>query len=256
MSQEQPRRPQGGADPIKYGDVFDVSGKLQAEPIMPQDTATMQAAENMVLGQTRKGGITAVMQSAAEVNVQTGAVKPGQVSHVVRDQGMTISQANIGGRRVVSEAVGGQVVGGYVQPAVDTGKPGGALNRDAITIGEALEASALSAGDKPMEHSDAAAIQAAEVRATGNNETVPGGIASLAQAAGTRNTRTAADEDKTKLADVLMVVRTFLPGDKAVTREDADRMIVAEMRNKIEVTTTSGGVAESMAVAARLNQHK
>lgn len=108
MSQEQPRRPQGGAEPIKYGDVFDVSSKLQAEPIAPQDTATMQAAENMVLGQTRKGGITAVMQSAVDVNVQTGAVKPGQVSHVARDQGVTISQANIGGGRTVSEGAGGQ----------------------------------------------------------------------------------------------------------------------------------------------------
>ncbi|KAI6695555.1 hypothetical protein NL676_023265 [Syzygium grande] len=149
-----------------------------------------------------------------------------------------------------------KVVGGYVQPAVDTGKPGGALNRDAITSGEALEASALSAGDKPLEHSDAAAIQAAEVRATGNNETVPGGIASLAQATATRNTRTAANEDKTKLADVLMVATDVLPGDKAATREDADRMIMAEMRNKIEMTTTSGGVAESTAVAARLDQHE
>lgn len=73
-----------------------------------------------------------------------------------------------------------KVVGGYVQTAVDAGTPGGALNREAITIGEALEASTLSAGDKPLEQSDTAAIQAAEVRATGSNETMPGGIASLA----------------------------------------------------------------------------
>ncbi|KAK3415806.1 hypothetical protein EUGRSUZ_H01465 [Eucalyptus grandis] len=256
MSQEQPRRPQGGADPIKYGDVFDVSGELKGKPIAPRDAATMQAAENMVLGGTRQGGVAAVMQSAADVNVRTGAVRPGQVSDVARDQGVTISQANIGSRRVVSEAVGGQVVGGYVQPAVDTGKPGGALDRNAITIGEALEASALSAGDKPLEQSDAAAIQAAEVRATGSNGTMPGGIASLAQAAATRNARTAADEDKTKLADVLTIATDVLPGDKAVTREDADRVIVAEMRNKVEMTTTPGGVAESMAAAARLNQNK
>ncbi|KAI6695554.1 hypothetical protein NL676_023264 [Syzygium grande] len=80
MSQEQPRRPQGGAEPIQYGDVFDVSGKLQAEPIAPQDTATMQAAENMVLGQTRKGGITAVMQvgRGRERADRSGEARPGE----------------------------------------------------------------------------------------------------------------------------------------------------------------------------------
>ncbi|XP_048138124.1 late embryogenesis abundant protein D-34-like [Rhodamnia argentea] len=103
-----------------------------------------------------------------------------------------------------------KVVGGYVQTAVDAGTPGGALDRNAMTIGEALEASALSAGDKPLEQSNAAAIQEAEVRATGSNKTVPGGVASLAQSAATRNARTAADEDKTKLADVLMVVNDGL----------------------------------------------
>lgn len=36
-----------------------------------------------------------------------------------------------------------------------------------ITIGEALEAAALSAGDQPVEPSDAAAIEAAEARAAG-----------------------------------------------------------------------------------------
>lgn len=101
-------------------------------------------------------------------------------------------------------------MGGYVQTAVDAGTPGGALDRNAITIGEALEASALSAGDKPLEQSDAAAIRAAEVRATGSNETMPEGIASPARFAATRTARTAADEDKTKLADVLMVVNDGL----------------------------------------------
>ncbi|KAJ6397691.1 hypothetical protein OIU77_018657 [Salix suchowensis] len=36
-----------------------------------------------------------------------------------------------------------------------------------ITVGEVAEATALSCGQKPVEWSDAAAIQAAEVRATG-----------------------------------------------------------------------------------------
>lgn len=74
-----------------------------------------------------------------------------------------------------------------------------------ITIGEALEATALAAGEKPVEWSDAAAIQAAEVRATGRMNIAPGGVAASAQSAATMNARLTRDEDKTKLADVLKV---------------------------------------------------
>lgn len=74
-----------------------------------------------------------------------------------------------------------------------------------ITIGEALEATAITAGNKPVEWSDAAAIQAAEVRATGRTNIVPGGVAAAAQSAATLNARTTSDHDKTKLADVLAV---------------------------------------------------
>ena len=56
-----------------------------------------------------------------------------------------------------------------------------------------------------MDYSDAAAIQAAEVRATGRTNIVPGGVAAAAQSAATRNARVTRDEDKTKLADVLSV---------------------------------------------------
>lgn len=74
-----------------------------------------------------------------------------------------------------------------------------------ITIGEALEAAALTAGQKPIEWSDAAAIQAAEVRATGRTSIVPGGVAAAAQSAAHLNARTPRDEDKTTLADILGV---------------------------------------------------
>lgn len=95
-----------------------------------------------------------------------------------------------------------KVVAQYVEPPVPMASPGGALDRDAITIGEALEASALTAGDKPIEQSDAAAIQAAEMRATGRNEIAPGGAAAVAQYAASVNPR---DVNKTKLGDVLEV---------------------------------------------------
>lgn len=74
-----------------------------------------------------------------------------------------------------------------------------------ITIGEALEAIALSCGQKPVEWSDAAAIQAAEVRANGRTTITPGGVAAAAQSAATINARMTKDEDKTKLSDVLAV---------------------------------------------------
>ena len=89
------------------------------------------------------------------------------------------------------------------------GQGGGAGGRiaggDKITIGEALEAVAATAGDKPVEQSDAAAIQAAEVRATGSNLITPGGVASAAQSAASLNRQTDRDEDKVKLGDVLTV---------------------------------------------------
>lgn len=74
-----------------------------------------------------------------------------------------------------------------------------------ITIGEALEATAIAVGQKPVEWSDAAAIQAAEARATGRMNIAPGSVAAIAQSAATTNARLTRDEDKTKIADVLKV---------------------------------------------------
>ncbi|KAL8540785.1 hypothetical protein ACS0TY_002124 [Phlomoides rotata] len=81
--------------------------------------------------------------------------------------------------------------------------------RGEITIGEALEATALTAGHRPVDYSDAAAIQAAEVRATGRTNIVPGGVAAAAQSAATRNARLPRDEDKTKLGDILSVCHSI-----------------------------------------------
>lgn len=56
-----------------------------------------------------------------------------------------------------------------------------------ITIGEALEASVMVAGDEAMEQSDAAAIQATEARATGLNGNLPAGVAAERQLAADDN---------------------------------------------------------------------
>ncbi|KAL2510693.1 Seed maturation protein [Abeliophyllum distichum] len=251
MSQEQPRRPEA----VKYGDLFQVSDELASKPIAPQDAATMQAAENIVLGETKKGGTAAVMQSAADVNERRGAVGHYDMTDIVREQGATISETDVGGYRIITESVGRQVVGQYGQPRdVKMRHPAAALDPEAITIGEALEAAALSAGDKPIDESDAAAIQAAETRATGLGHVVPGGVGAEAQSAAAYNIRTTRDEQKTKLGDVLADASEKFADDKPVTRDDAEGVINAEIRNKPDQATYPGGVSDTMAAAARLNQ--
>ncbi|MCL7030348.1 hypothetical protein MKW94_010591 [Papaver nudicaule] len=274
MSQQQPRRPQGNEqqqEPVKYGDVFPVSGELAPKPIAPQDAAMIQSAESLILGQTQKGGPASVMQSAATLNERVGVAGHTQVTGAAADQGVTVSETDLPGGRVVSEAIGGQVVGSFVQPGSAQGTTGkvsygddGAAGNDIdidiggggkITIGEALEATALTAGDKPVDQSDAAAIQAAEVRATGRNVITPGGVAAAAQAAATHNARVLRDEDKTRLGDILTDAALKLPADKEATPKDAEGVVGAEMRNNPNLVTHPGGVAASVVAAARLNQN-
>ncbi|KAJ3673580.1 hypothetical protein LUZ60_005572 [Juncus effusus] len=253
MSQGQPRRPESGQDEgIKYGDVFAVSGDLAGQPVAPQDAAMMQSAETAVLGQTQKGGPASVMQSAATYNERAGVVSHDQASDAPRDQGVSVTETVVPSGRVVTEFVAGQAVGQVMETEEKQSRvPEGAK----ITIGEALEAAALTAGDKPVEQSDAAAIRAAEARATGSGVTVPGGIAAQAQSVADSNA-TAREEDKAKLRDILSDATAKLPADKAVDRDDAARVVGAEIRNKADMTTTPGGVAASVAAAARLNQDR
>ncbi|KAJ7973439.1 late embryogenesis abundant protein D-34-like [Quillaja saponaria] len=236
MSQEQPRRPQ--QEPIKYGDVFNVQGELAGQPVAPKDAAMMQTAENAMLGQTQKGGAASIMQSAAMKNEKAGFVGHADITGAAGDCG---------------------VVGQYSQrtPLVPppTMQPGGVGGDTGITIGEALEATALTAGRKPVEWSDAAAIQAAEVRATGRTNIVPGGVAAAAQSAATLNARATRDEDKTKLGDILADATSKLPSDRPATRRDAEGVTGAEMRNDPQLITHPTGVAASVAAAARLNQN-
>ena len=74
-----------------------------------------------------------------------------------------------------------------------------------ITIGEALEAAAAAIGDKPVDRADAAAIQAAEMRATGVSSGLGSGLGSEAQAAAMVNARMVYDEDKTTLSEIIGV---------------------------------------------------
>lgn len=101
MSQEHPQRP----NPVRYGDVFHVQGELASKPVAPQDAA----AENVALGKIQEGGPAAVVQSAADVNETRGVVHHNDMTNIVREEGVTISEADAGGSSVVTEAIGGQV---------------------------------------------------------------------------------------------------------------------------------------------------
>ncbi|KAM3356289.1 late embryogeneis abundant protein 31 [Capsicum galapagoense] len=279
--QQQPTREQGDqtSEPIKYGDVLCVKGELGEKAVKPEDAAMMQSAETAVLGKTKKGGPAAAMQSAANVNVSAGLVQPGDVTDVAAREGVTVTGTTVPGANIITESVAGQVVGQYIQPTgagiqssrgtagggqqqgVTSGSGGGQQQQGgggggdgAITIGQALEAAAQTIPGKPVDQCDAAAIQAAEVRATGSNVIIPGGVAATAQSAAAYNESMIRDEDKVKLGDVLSSATKMLPADKPATRQDAEGVVGAELRNKPDMSTTPGGVAASVTVAARMNE--
>jgi hypothetical protein len=79
-------------------------------------------------------------------------------------------------------------------------------------LSQALEAAAVEGGQRPVEKSDARAIQSAVKRATGAPPTA-GGLAAAAMSAADLNSRVPS-ADKTTLADILMVcfsVCRYLP---------------------------------------------
>ncbi|CAH1430906.1 unnamed protein product [Lactuca virosa] len=259
MSQDQPERHQEvqtqQKEPIKYGDVFQVSGKLADKPVAPQDAGMMQAAETTVFGQTQKGGTAAAMQAAATINERAGLVSHDDLT-VTGDQGVAVTATDVPGARVVTETIAGEVVRRYVEATPILQQEGGVgdLHQQGfITIGEALEAASRTTGNKPVERSDAAAIQAAEVRATGSNLVIPGGLAAQAQSAATLNASTR-EEDKVRLSEVLTDATVKLPADKVATREDAEGVLSAERRNNPNLTAHPAGVAAAIAAAANLNE--
>ncbi|XP_065853356.1 late embryogenesis abundant protein 47 [Euphorbia lathyris] len=222
MSQEQMRRPDDDQESIKYEELFSIERKVAKQ--------RNEAAENQLKSLTLKDGGAA---SAAAAANDASAEKENPMT---------------------AESIVGQEVDKNKEGTQSPGAEGPFKKGGGITIGEALEATALTAGQKPVEWSDAAAIQAAEVRATGRTTISPGGVAAAAQSAATLNARIKRDEDKTKLADILSDATSKLPADRPATRKDAEGVTGAEMRNDPFLTTHPAGVAASIAAAARLNQ--
>ncbi|KAK8478663.1 hypothetical protein V6N13_090726 [Hibiscus sabdariffa] len=126
----------------------------------------MQAVENSILGHSQKGCAAAVMQSAAMQNEKAGFVGRDDIN--AAEIGVTTKQTQLSGKH--DRTVAGQ----YCHNAGNSGSEGGGD----ITIGEALEATSLTSGEKPVEPSDAA-----EVIVTGCNTIMPDSIAAAAQSA-------------------------------------------------------------------------
>ncbi|KAF7063093.1 hypothetical protein CFC21_069623 [Triticum aestivum] len=160
------------------------------------------------------------------------------------------------GRRVVTATAGGQVMAQFTVPV-----PGAGVEEatDAVTIGEALQAAAqTSAGERPVDLADAAAVQAAETRATGLGGLIPGGVAAAAQQSAETNMRPGlAEEEKVRLRDVLGSAAAVLPANKVATREDAVAVATAANRNAPAGGGGGGkGVADAVAAAAEMNERR
>lgn len=110
MSQEHPTGAEEQEQPIKYGDVFEVSDELGSLTIKPKDAAAMQAAESLALGGPSKGGPASVMQSAADINLLHGVVGHDDVTNVAKNEGVTVSIGQRDGRRIITESIGGEVL--------------------------------------------------------------------------------------------------------------------------------------------------
>jgi hypothetical protein len=234
--------------PITYGDILGAQDKLGTDTVVPEDAALMQSAETRTFGHTRKEGAASVMQAAAQENVNAGFVKEGDHSQVA-EEGVMAQEILIPGAEIDLEFVAGQPVMAAVTP---TPTDSFLVASDAVTIGDALEAAAVGAGDRPVEKSDARAIQSAVQRATGAPATA-GGLAAAAMSAADLNPRVAS-ADKTTLADILMDASIELDVDKVATQEDAAKVLHAEMRGSPKGELTPGGVAAAVQAAADINE--
>ncbi|XP_061367007.1 late embryogenesis abundant protein D-34-like [Gastrolobium bilobum] len=207
MSQEQPRRLDH--EPIKYGEVFNVSGELASKPITPRDAATIQSVESQVLGQTRRGGPAAVMESAAAKNERAGLVSHNAVTNLARNEGVTISETNVGNNRVITETLGGQVVGQFVDGADE---PKGTITDDAT--GSTVDEGVLDSMGAP------------KVRASEDYDFI-----SNQGAASTLNARLSSDEDKNTESNVSTVqhenpdIISSVPGGMGASMATADHRV-------------------------------
>jgi hypothetical protein len=157
-----------------------------------------------------------------------------------------------------------QVMAQFTVPV--PGRTVAAGGTDAVTIAEAIDAAAQTtpAGDKPVDLADAAAAQAAEMRATGLPGNVRGGVAARAQQARETNARhaSAAEADGGGGENQLVTLRDVvigaaaapMPADKVATREDARMVAAAAARHVGKGDGGGGAIADAVAAAADMNE--
>ncbi|CAM6106869.1 unnamed protein product [Calypogeia fissa] len=251
LQEQQEQKPHSG-HAMTYGDVFPVlasqEGPLAGEAITTEDASLMQTAEWMAFGKTQKHGAASAMQSAAAKNVHDGWVEKDAHSRV-SEYGLSVTKTAVPGAEMDVEYVAGQPVAATAHP---TPTDPAIASMDAVTIGEALEAAAMGAGDRPVEDSDARAIESAERRATGVSMPMKGGIGATAQSAAQLNHQTDA-AGQTTISDVLMDASEDLPADKVVTYEDAYKVLQAELRGRDPEDLQPGGIGATLLVAADMN---
>ncbi|CAL1411130.1 unnamed protein product [Linum trigynum] len=93
------------------------------------------------------------MEFVAAINYGIGIVHRNQVTDSVREGEVSVTATNVSGTRVVTDIVVGQYVDTTGGVSLQAAASGGGGN--GITVGEALEAAALSVGDKPVDQADA-----------------------------------------------------------------------------------------------------
>jgi len=128
-----------------------------------------------------------------------GQPKKPQADYQIPNYGDVFGASSVNDRNVPGKSLE------HRTPVVPTGIGSAAIDGDPITIGEALEAVAISVGDKAVDQNDAAAISAAEIRASGETTVRSGGVGETAQAAATFNSNVMRAQDMTKLSDILTV---------------------------------------------------
>ncbi|XP_065041376.1 late embryogenesis abundant protein D-34-like [Musa acuminata AAA Group] len=165
------------------------------------------------------------------------------------EPGLAVTETDLPGQRLITTVSGGQVVSQFAVPAPSEAKGAG----DEVTIGQALKAAGMTAGDRPVGRANKAAVQVAEVRATGLGGPLAGGLGSAAAEA---NARVGNAAQRATIGDVLADAAARLPADKAVTREDAERVRAAEETNYEggeDREQEEGGVAAAVMAASGIN---
>ncbi|RWW11730.1 hypothetical protein BHE74_00028723 [Ensete ventricosum] len=222
MSQEQPRRA-GGLQRMEPGDVYPVHG----------DPAARVQREEALAGHRDPG-----------------------------EPGLVVTETDLPGQRLITTVSGGQVKksqpGSPFFCSMLAGTAGEGVTRRFLWVsGGVAIRGAGAVGGEGGGRRDKAAVQAAEVRATGLGGPLPGGLGSAADAAAEANARVGDAAQRAKLGDVLADAAARLPADKAVTREDAERVRAAEERNYEggeDMEQEEGGVAAAVMAAAGINE--